>query len=83
MELIGRIHTDICSIPLFSLPGVRLQMKFTKAKPSFYLMNKDVNAKVTFKFLDAKLLVKRVKPNPAIVLYHNSVLSKGNSQNIT
>jgi hypothetical protein len=40
-------------------------------------MNRDVNANVIFKFLDAKLLVKRVKPNPAIALAHNSVLSKG------
>ena len=29
-----------------------------------------------FKFLDAQLLVRRVKPNPAILLAHGSTLSK-------
>ena len=39
--LYGRIHTDICSLPLYLVPGLRMQTKLTKAKPSLYLWNED------------------------------------------
>ena len=53
------------------LSNVRLQIKLTKARSSFYLMNKDKESKVIFKYTDAHLLVKRVRPNPAILAAHN------------
>jgi hypothetical protein len=77
IELYGRIHTDFCNMPVYLLPGVRLQIKFTKAKSSFYLMNKDAESKTVFQFLDAQLWVKRIRPNPRIPLTHNTVVSKG------
>jgi hypothetical protein len=40
-------------------------------------MNAKTDAKFIFKFLDAQLLVNRFRPNPAILLAHNTVLSKG------
>jgi hypothetical protein len=40
VQLLGRLHTDLCNVPLFLLPRVPLQIKLTKARPSFYLMNK-------------------------------------------
>jgi hypothetical protein len=70
IEMYGRIHSDICNVPKFLLPNIRLQIKFTKAKPSFYLMNTAADSKTIFKFLDAKLIVKRVRPNPRIRLAH-------------
>jgi len=33
IEIFGRIHSDICIVPKFLLPGIKLQIKFTKAKP--------------------------------------------------
>jgi len=33
VERYGRIHSDICNVPKFILPGVRLQITFTTAKP--------------------------------------------------
>jgi len=77
IQLYDRIHVDICNIPLFLLSNFRLQIKLTKARPSFYLMNKDKESKVIFKYTDAHLLVKRVRPNPAILASHNQTLSKG------
>jgi hypothetical protein len=43
----------------------------------FFLMHKDATFKVQFKFLDAQLLVHRIKPNPSISLADNTVLHKG------
>ena len=34
-------------------------------------MNKDAEPKTTFKFLEAELLVKRIRPNPAYLIAHN------------
>jgi hypothetical protein len=41
------------------------------------MMNKTVDSKTTFKFLDAQLLVRRVRPNPAILIAHNATLHTG------
>ena len=37
-------------------------------------MNKDADSKIIFKFLDAQLLLKRVRPNPAYLVAHNTAL---------
>jgi len=37
----------------------------------------DYRLKTVFKLLDAQLLVRRVRPNPSILIAHNSTLSKG------
>jgi len=49
----------------------------TKAKPNFYLMNKDAEIKKVFKFLVAQLLVNRVRPSPSLLLAHNIALEIG------
>ena len=54
-----------------------MQIKLTKAKQSFYLMNKDAEKKTVFKFLDAQLLLNRVRPSPSLLLAHNIALEKG------
>jgi hypothetical protein len=66
IEMCGRIYSDTFNVPEFLLPGLKLQIKFTKAKPSFYLMNTAADSKATFKFLDAQLLVRRIRANPQI-----------------
>jgi hypothetical protein len=75
--MVGRLHSDICNVATHLLPNFRVQVKVTKAKLEFYLMNKDSDSKVTFKFLDAQLLVKRVKANPAILAAHSTALHAG------
>jgi hypothetical protein len=77
IELYGRIHADICNVPLYLLSNVKLEITFTKARTSFFLMNKDKDSKVIFIYLDAHLHVKRIRPNPAILAAHNETLSKG------
>jgi len=77
VQLLGRLHTDLCNVPLFLQPRVPIQIKLTKARPSFYLMNKSAVTKTNFNFLDAYLLVRRVQPNPAILEVHEKALEKG------
>ncbi len=40
-------------------------------------MSKAEDSKAVFRFLDAQLLVKRVRPNPAYLIAHNYVLQAG------
>jgi len=54
-----------------------MQKKHTKAKSSFYLMNKDTETKRVFKFLGAQLLVNRVRPRRSLLFAHNIALGKG------
>jgi RNase P subunit RPR2 len=82
VELYGRLHSDICNNPTHLLPGVRMQIKLTKARRTLYLMNKDADSKVEFKFQDAQLLVNRVRPNPAYLLAHNTTLQAGGTREI-
>jgi hypothetical protein len=74
IEMYGRIHGDICNVPKFLLPDIKLHIKFAKAKPNFYLMNHAADSKTVFKFFDAKLFFKRIRPNPMIHLAHEETL---------
>ena len=72
-----QLYSDICNVPLYLIPGVRMQIQLTKAKTSFYLMNKYAETKTVFKFLDDQLLVNRVRPSPSLLLAYNIALGKG------
>jgi hypothetical protein len=54
-----------------------MQVKLTKAKPSFYLMHTDLEHSNVLKFLDTKLYVKRVRVNPALLVAQNETLKHG------
>ena len=56
-----------------------MQIRLTKAKDDFNLMNShtDTKTKTTFKFLDADLIVRRIRPRPKISVAHNEARSKG------
>ena len=41
LELYGRVHSNFCNVPVYVLPGVRVQIKFAKVRTGFYLVNKD------------------------------------------
>ena len=77
IEMYGRIHSDICNVPFYLLSGVEIQIKFTKAKQAFFLISNKADSKVKFVFKEAKLFVKRIRPNSAILTSHNEVLLKG------
>ena len=54
-----------------------MQTKLTKAKREIYAHSKDGGSNAVFKILEAQLLVKRVRPNPAYLLAHNTALQAG------
>jgi hypothetical protein len=77
VQLYGRLHSDICNVPQYLIRVVRLQSKLTNARPSFYLMNQTADSKVNFKFLDAKLFVKRIRVDPELLSAQNTTLKEG------
>jgi len=77
LQLFGRLHSDLFNVPLVLLPGDSLQIRLTKARPSFYMMSKEADSKTNFKFLEAQLLVKRVNPDPFTLLAHTATLNTG------
>jgi len=74
VQLLRRLHSDICNVPLYLPPGVRLYITLSTARLSFFLTYKSVDSKTGIKFLYAQLLVRRVRPNPNILLAHTSSL---------
>jgi len=77
LQLFGRLHSDAFNVPLVLLPGVSLQIRLTKPRPRFCMMSKESDSKTPFKFLDAQLLVKRVKPDPVTLLANTATPNKG------
>jgi hypothetical protein len=76
-ELVGRLHADICNASTFIIPGVTVNVRLTRARREFYLMAHDPDSKVSFKILEALLLVRHIEANPAILHAHNTTLEDG------
>jgi hypothetical protein len=77
IQIVGRLHSEVCNFATHLLPGVRVQVKMIKSRREFYSMDKDADSEVIFKFLDGQLLVKRVKPNPAYLVVHTKAFQIG------
>jgi len=76
VELIGRIHTDICLQSRFMLNEVNARFKLTRSKDSFCLMtSEDESYKVII--LSAVLHIRKVKVSPSVYLSHAKVLESG------
>ena len=69
-----RLQSDICKVIPYLLPGVKLQIKLTKAKRAFYLMNTKNDSTSRFQFLEAYLIANRIRPNPVYPIDHNTTL---------
>ena len=77
IQLFVRLYKDLCNVPLYQVPCVRLQIRLTKAKSSLYVKKNTVYSKIFFKFLDTQLLVSRARRNLALLIAHNTTLRKG------
>jgi len=77
VHMYGRLHADICNGPQLLINGVKIQVKLTKARPAFYLLSSQEDAKVYFKIQEALLYVKRIKPNVSVMTANNEALIAG------
>jgi hypothetical protein len=76
----GRVHGDLFNVPRLLLSVVQLQIKFTKSKNDFCAMSTQNDTGAVFKFLDATLHVRHVKPLPTIQLAHAKSLERVNAR---
>jgi hypothetical protein len=74
-----RVHGDVFNVPRSLLPGVQLQIKFTKSKKDFYIVSAKADTGAVFKFLDATLHARQVKPSSTTQLAHAKALEKVNA----
>ena len=77
MHLLGRLHSYICNAIPYFLPGIKVQIKLTKDKRAFYLLNTKADSTSKFEILETYLIVNRIHSGPAYLIAHNTTLAKG------
>ena len=77
VRLLSRLQSDICYVIPYLLPRFKLQIKLTKDKRTYYLMNTNTDSPSRYQFLEVYLLVNRVLRNPAYLISHNTTLARG------
>jgi len=81
IQLIGRLHADICKQNRLVVSGVDIKIKLQRSKDSFCIDTKDdFNTKLKVKILECSLLVQRVKPTPAVFNAHMRMLQNTNAR---
>ena len=75
-QLTGRPHVDIFMQDKYLLPGVDIDLKFTKSPTRFHLLGGAVLRRVQVEIIGALLLVRNVKVNPDVSLAHIEELQK-------
>jgi len=58
----SRVHCDLFHMPRLLLPVVQLEIKFTTSRSKFYVKISMIDIGAVFRFLDATLYVRHVKP---------------------
>jgi hypothetical protein len=76
VQLLGRLHSDICHVIPCLIPDVKLQIKLTKGKRALYLMNTKADSTTKFQLLEAYLILNRIWQNPAYLIAHNATRLK-------
>ena len=62
------------------MPGVQLQIKFTKSTRDLYVFISKSDTEAVLIFLEDKMRVRHVNPSPSIQLSHSHALEKGNDR---
>ena len=75
-QLIGRLHMDIFMQDKYLLPGVDIDLKFTKSPTQFHLLGGTALKRVRVEIISALLLVRSVKVNAGVSLAHIEELQK-------
>ena len=76
VDLMGRLHLDICNQDRLLLNGVDMRIKLIRSKNEFCLMSSEAGAKYKVVIQEAALRVLHVTPTPSALLRHNQILRK-------
>ena len=68
IEMYRQIHGDLFNMPQLFLGGVKIQIKFMKAKSNVYILSSKSDTRAIFKFLDTTMYVKHTNLSPRIQL---------------
>lgn len=74
--MFGPVHSDLLNVPQLLLPFVHHQITLRKSLTDFYAISSKTNTWSVFRFLDAKLHVRHVKPSPTFQLALTKFLEK-------
>ena len=80
IDLMGRLHTDICVQDRYLLNGVDVKIKLSPSKDTFNLLTSKPELGYKSVITYAKLLVRKAKLNPAISLAHEKALQRMNAK---
>ena len=76
-EMCGPLQFDFFDQPKYLIPGVNVNIRLQRSKPGYSLNSK--NAEFKLSFIDAKLLVRRVKVDPSVLMGHQVGLNTKNA----
>ena len=74
MDMLGKIHLDMCFQNRFLLNGVEMKLRFIRSKSTFCLQGEG-NFKVFLK--DVSLYCRKVRPSDAVRMGHIKALQLG------
>lgn len=75
LELITKLQCDIFNCDRFLLNGIDISIKLIRNDNSFCLMH-DLDKKYAIRINEAKLITRKVKISPSVILGHNLALEK-------
>ena len=75
-QLIGQPHVDIFMQDKYLLPGVDIDLKFTKSPTQFHLLGGTILRRTEVAIINAQLLARKVKVNLVVGLAHVEELQK-------
>lgn len=78
VELMGKIHADICNQSRLLLNNVDLKVIFNLEKSDFYMMSKPEDHS-QIKILEATMYMNHITVNPNILVAHDRMLHKQNA----
>jgi hypothetical protein len=77
IDMIGRLHSDLCFQERYLLNEVGVKIKLTRSKDAFCIMSANAHK---VKIMSAVLYVRKVKLSPSVFLAHAKTLENGTAK---
>ena len=78
-EMCGPLQFDFFDQPKYLIPGVNVNIRLQRTKPGFSLNTGDKNLDLKIQLQEAKLMVRRVKVDPSVLMGHQVGLNSKNA----